>query len=194
MQEIPETGGGLSGFIAWLLWGVYQYFPFEGTWDWLLLIVFLAVLARCIMVPVWWRLVERPGQSKADREGLFASLFLGDLLWPWLVIWLFNTHAGHTFLRGRSLQPLEVAEGVYWLSLVYHVAAFFAGAAMIDLSDSCRDDAGGLLVEHSFVAAAAHVLFWYWSVASLAVFVVFSVTAVLTAVIMAGLRHYFGTS
>jgi hypothetical protein len=35
MQPIPDTRGGVSGFLAYLLWQVYRHFPLAGTWDWL---------------------------------------------------------------------------------------------------------------------------------------------------------------
>ena len=194
MQEIPDTGGGLSGFIARGLWYVYQYFPFEETWDWLLLIVFFAVLARCIMIPVWWRLVKLPGQSSDDREGLLAIVILGDLFWPWLVIWLLNTDAGRTFLEGRAGPPLDAAQWLYRASLVYHAVAFFVGAGLIDDNDmdSFRSNTGGLVAAHSAVAFVAH-LYWYWSVASLVVLLVFGVTAVITSTIVALIDHYAGS-
>ena len=68
MQEIPDTGGGLSGFIAWLLWQVYVYFPFEGTWDWLLLFIFLAVLTRVGAIPASWKVVEWLDDQAPDLE------------------------------------------------------------------------------------------------------------------------------
>ena len=202
MQEIPDTGGGLSGFIAWLLWRVYVYFPFEGTWDWLLLIIFLAVLARCIMIPVWSRMMKSAGRSNEDRILLLTFPFLGDLLWPWLVIGLFNTAAGRTFLEGRSGQPLEVAGSLYWFSLAYHVAAFFVAVGLINLSYFALqsgagalmqfvNDVGGLLCLNALFAGLGHGLYWYWSVASLAVFCVFSITALLTGAIGALLEHLY---
>jgi hypothetical protein len=159
MQEIPDTGGGLAGFIAWLLWHVYVYFPFEGTWDWLVLIVFLAVLTRGIMIPVWWRLVMRPGQLPSSRDLILNFVLAADLIWPWLVIWLFNTAGGRTFLEGRSRQAPDVAEVLYWC------------------------------FTHGIMALGASLLYWHWSVASLVVFLAFGVTSVTTAVIVALLAY-----
>ena len=187
-QSIPDVGGGFSGFLAHGLWHVYQYFPFEGTWDWLLLIIFLAVLARCIMIPVWWRLLD----VAKDHEGVTAIVILGDWFWPWVVIWLFNTAAGRTFLEGGSGQPLDVAgEAMYRFSFVYHVAAFVVGSNLIDQDDldSFRSNMGGTVVAHSTVALVAHLFYWYWSVASLAVFGVFSITAVVTGATVAWLKY-----
>ena len=58
MQEIPDAGGGVAGFIAWLLWRVYVYFPFEGTWDWLVLFIFLAALTRVGAIPSSRKLIQ----------------------------------------------------------------------------------------------------------------------------------------
>ena len=195
MQEIPDTGGGLSGFIAWLLWQVYQYFPFEGTWDWLVLIVFLAVLTQGIMVPVWFRRAKAcvhdprpPHQAALDLAAAFA------LLWPWLVIWLFNTTAGRTFLEGRSGDPLAVVGWLYWASLVYHVAVFFVACGLLAAADAANGDSfpvdtGAMALINSIYVLMAQLLYWYWSVASLAVFAVFSVTVPMTAAVIAWVRH-----
>ena len=180
MQEIPNTGGGLSGFIAWLLWQVYVYFPFEETWDWLLLVVFLAVLARGIMIPVWWRWMKDTTVSESQRNDLALIVLLTDPLWPWLVIWLFNTSAGEAFLTGRSGQPLEVAGALYWLSLAWYIAAAIVACLVEKPPYSFRDAASLLVFMHSLFAGAACFFYWHWSTASLAVFLVFSVTAVMT--------------
>ena len=203
MQQIPDTAGGLSGFIAWLLWQVYVYFPFEGTWDWLLLIVFLAVLTRCIMIPVWWRLVNRAkqaGHSAAPRRTM--DILTGiDFVWPWLVILLFNTAAGRTFLEGRSGRPLEVARVVYWCSLLCHSGAaagsIFWGGKLVDsrkkfLLKDYLVLTISLLFFYSLISLAAHLFYWHWFVASLAVFLVFGVTTVIHSVTIVYLSHVYG--
>ena len=184
MQEIPDTGGGLSGFIAWLLWQVYVYFPFEEDLDWLLLIVFLGVLTRGIMIPVWWRLVKHVARSETSRLHILDSLVLSDLLWPWLVIWLFNTAAGRTFLLGRLGRPLAVAgDGMYNFGIFYHCIVCVAMYRIINWSDSRGSLAtlavflAYLAMFHSIIAALAQGFYWYWSVGSLWVFCLFSFTA-----------------
>ena len=208
MQEIPDTGGGLSGFIAWLLWQVYQYFPFEGTWDWLLLIIFLAILVRCIMIPVWWRILRILGQSKPEpvaqieepdhkplptRQDVMGMVVLCDLFWPWLVICLFNTEAGRTFLEGRSGQSLDAVLSLYFVPLVYHVIAAFVAFCLFGTSssNSFREMACGLLGAHSFIALLATLLCAPLSVASVVVLLVFSVTVVLPLAVLAWLRYHF---
>ena len=190
MQEIPDTGGGLSGFIAWLLWQVYVYFPFEGTWDWLLLIVFLAVLARTLMIPVWWRVMKRPGLSSDDRGGILALVVLGDLFWPWLVIWLFNTSAGQTLVPGRYLE--EPIEWSYAWSVGYHFVVLMAAGGLAEWLETSkgRSSTIALVGTHSLVAVVAHY-YQHWCVASRAVFALFSITALLTVVTVEWLAYVY---
>jgi hypothetical protein len=44
MELIPDTGGGLSGYITHFLWYLYRRFPFLGSWDWVFLILLLAIV------------------------------------------------------------------------------------------------------------------------------------------------------
>ena len=136
MQEIPDTGGGLSGFIAWLLWRVYQYFPFEGTWDWLLLFIFLAVLTRVGAMPssrklIKWMTSQRD-LSDADPRWLLPYLHnlftqTGVML---VFMWFFSTDAANTFLAGRTcfgeVSVLEVSSDFAASSFVYFLGAGFA--------------------------------------------------------------------
>ena len=67
MQPIPDTGGGLSGFIAQGLWYVYRYFPFHGTWDWLLLFFLLAATVHVLFLPHLWKAVRADMIHYRDR-------------------------------------------------------------------------------------------------------------------------------
>ena len=129
---------------------------------------------------------------------------LTDLVWAWLVIWLFNTTAGQTFLAGRSGQPLETARSLYWVSLVYHAAAFFVGGATAGIVAENTNASSAaswasllnvglitliLILLYTVMAVAAHLLYWYWSVASLVAFATFSITSVVLGVIIAWLAY-----
>ena len=107
MQPIPDTGPGVSGFLAYLLWHVYRHFPFPGTWDWLLLIIALAALTRILFLPYLWRVARvdvaraRMGATRMLRG--WAWQLLWDLNWLAILVWFFATPAGATFWAGREL-------------------------------------------------------------------------------------------
>jgi len=78
MQLIPDTGPGLSGFLAHGLWLVYQYFPLAGAWDWLLLFLLLGLGAHFVFLPYLWRSVKfdmlRLQQGRTDGVGVQGML------------------------------------------------------------------------------------------------------------------------
>ena len=127
-QPIPKTGGGLSGFIAYGLWQVYQFFPFEGTWDWLLLVFVLAVASHVVFLPHLWKVIQSDMKSLSEHkpEGLGQTAFpsLWEQFCMWMLVWFFHSEAGRTLLAGRSWTsnrlPSETAGGLFWVSLALH--------------------------------------------------------------------------
>jgi len=108
MMAIPDTGPGLSGFLAHYLWLVYAHFPSTGRWDWLLLFLALGAAVHSATLHYLWKAVE--ANMAALREGktgyvprgsywalLFCVASLGFFLW------FFDTPAGRTFLDRRQL-------------------------------------------------------------------------------------------
>ena len=134
MPPIPDTGGGLSGFLAYALWHVYRYFPFSGTWDWLLLVFALAGLVRVLFLPYLWKGVRADMKIFSEGRVLSGSEDSRQDVWPvlwdmacmWLLVWFFHTPAGRTFLEGRAwlsaAPPSEVDRGLVWLSITAHAA------------------------------------------------------------------------
>ena len=127
MAVVPDTGGGLSGFIAHGLWKLYQYFPSSGRWDWLLLVFLLAVLVRILYLPLLWKSVKadmdllRQGKAGASKASMLTVIW--DVGSAFFLVWFFHTAAGRTFLARRSLGPDVVATGLFWFSLVWSGAA-----------------------------------------------------------------------
>ena len=183
MQEIPDTGGGLSGFIAWLLWQVYQYFPSQGRWDWLVLFVFLAVVTRSLALPSSWKLAQwLTSQGRVPDERI-PAVYLHNLFAQtgvmFLFVWFFSTDAGHTFLAGRTwfgnVSLLQASQSLWISGALFFVtgSVFFVGSvvltAALGLPDSdelpfvfCFSSA-----VHAMAVVGAHVFYWHWSVASL---------------------------
>ena len=167
MQEIPDTGGGLSGFIAWLLWQVYVYFPFQGTWDWVLLIFVLAVASHAVFLPHLWKVIQSDMKSLSEhkREGLGQSVL--PVLWHqfcmWMLVWCLHTEAGRTLLEGRSWishrLPSDVAGGLFWVSLALHVVFVFSLIGLAEAVDekrrSCHMDGTGPFSDRGFLSLFA---------------------------------------
>ncbi len=114
MEQIPDTGGGLSGFFAYLIWHAYRYFPFEGRWGWLLLVAILALAVRVAHLPFLWRIVERQMQALSCvddtwRKWLRRTTRISICWIAWsvvcylLLLAFFGSFAGQTLLRGRQL-------------------------------------------------------------------------------------------
>ena len=122
MAVVPDTGGGLSGFIAHGLWKLYQYFPSSGRWDWLLLVFLLAVLVRVLYLPLLWKSVKADmdllKEGKIDVSHVTVITALWDIGSAFFLAWFFYTTAGQTFLPGRFGRPDAVATGLwFWLPL-----------------------------------------------------------------------------
>ena len=228
MTAIPETGGGLSGFLGHLLWKFYQYFPSSGHWDWLLLIVLLGVLVRLLYLPWLWKNVEadmtllKTGKV-GDSSGLNPIGW--DMAYAFFLIWFFWTTAGQTFVSGRSGSPDAVAQWLFWLTLVACVAIIvivvrvggwvnkrneaiaptksepypdrdlmslyggggvFFGYEIVDEKVTKNEIINPYLSLVAMEAAFfifAHVFYWYWSVVSVTIFLVFVVTGALTEMV-----------
>jgi len=130
---IPETGGGLSGFIAHYLWHVYRHFPSSGRGDWLLLFLLLATLVHVLFLPYLWKAVQADmailRDERVTEQGSLQVVWLA--LWDgammFFLLWFFHTEAGQTFLESRAFGPFgelsEGSAGLYWLALVSTGAA-----------------------------------------------------------------------
>ncbi len=142
MAPIPDTGGGISGFVAWLLWHVYRHFPFSGTWDWLVLCIGLAVLAPVLFLPYLWMAAQRVRQYDESRKrsdlglGGAPAWALASTLWDgvWIALWFsfFCTPAGQTLLEGRRLfgvpsPGLVDLDGPDWWFIVGLLFSSFTG-------------------------------------------------------------------
>ena len=104
----PETGGGLSGFLARGLWMLYQRVPSEGEADWLILFIALALITYVLHMPHLWRSVKKDMNVLA--EGLVVDesqsmkriwVNLMAFLSLFFLLWFFHTDAGSAFLEGR---------------------------------------------------------------------------------------------
>jgi len=230
MPTVPETGTGLSGFLAHGLWLVYRHFPLSGTWDWILLVALLGVLVRALFVPHLWMAVRddmRILQARTiEPSGQDVWTFLWDTVSMWFLVWFFHTAAGRTFLQGRHAfgveSPSHVHRGIYFLSIVLCLGL---GIALIRLSfkvdarnaalspgrptpytdrgflslyggggvylrhqgsETKIADSGSIVWVEAFILFCAHLVYWYWSVATLALFVVFLATGVGTEAVRMG--------
>ena len=129
-QEVPDTGGGLSGFLASGLWRVYRHFPSAGRWDWLFLFVMLVPAVHLLFLPLLWKAVRADmqilAQGSCDTPNQDAWTATAAMISMWWLVWFFQTAAGRTFLTGRPCfqwSPLEVSRNLFWLSLAFHVGA-----------------------------------------------------------------------
>jgi hypothetical protein len=141
MTEVPDTGPGLSGFLAHVLWIPFQYFPSSGRFDWLILFVLLAGGANLLFLPHLWRAVRADIvclQNGAPTTGPYQfTVILWGLIWLFFLTWLFSTPAGETFLTGRAVPfagPIAhlhdrlvpvVAVGCLAVMAVFGAASFF---------------------------------------------------------------------
>ena len=194
MPPIPDTGGGVSGFLAYGLWHVYRYFPFSGTWDWLLLFFSLALVLQVLLLPVLHKILSFERRVSPDDFARIALVYMyWHMSWLWVFIWFFQTPAGRTFLEGRdwlgSTSPMEVSRTLFWVSLVCHyillwlVSTLMVGVADIEAeSKSWRTVSSGgrkMLCSGYFpvgIAFLAHLFYWYWSVASLVLMLAFAIS------------------
>ena len=227
MAAIPETGGGLSGFLGHLLWKFYQYFPSSGHWDWLLLIVLLGVLVRLLYLPWLWKNVEadmtllKTGKV-GDSSGLNPIGW--DMAYAFFLIWFFWTTAGQTFVSGRSGSPDAVARWLFWLTLIacFALTVILLNVGRVNERNKAMaptkpepypdrslmslyggggvffvpEVVNGKVTENGKIASFAcpvpmeavafffaHLFYWYWSVVSVTIFLVFVVTGALTEMV-----------
>ena len=168
MEPIPDTGPGFSGFVADLVWHAYCYFPFEGTWDWLLLFILLAITVRAVHLPFLWKLVavdmrafatgsETPGQRLArhiSRWGLSVWCILCPI---GIYLWIWASPAGQTFVLGR-VSCTEVGDGVtrvfvlsvLGLLLLWYVVSAFLVCSGLEGALKERNSAAGTLMAQPF--------------------------------------------
>lgn len=107
MRPIPDTGSGLSGFLAHGRWQVYAHFPSPGGRDWLLLFLTLSTLVHVVFLPYLWRHVSRDMvRLREGKEGFPAGtmwIMYWGIFWLCYFLWFFQTLAGRTFLEKRDL-------------------------------------------------------------------------------------------
>ncbi len=66
MQPIPDTGGGLSGFLTYVLWWLYQLYPFREAWFGPATFYgCVAALFRVSWWPFLWKAVSRDMRALA---------------------------------------------------------------------------------------------------------------------------------
>ena len=148
MQTIPDTGGGLSGFIASLIWHGYRHFPSQGRWDWLLLFFALAGFGIALFWPYLWKAISADMEvlkaRKNDVSGQQVVLFFWSQLWQWLLIWFFYTDAGKTLLAGRPGSLSEVSRTLFWISLGVNLVVIIGlGTLGTSLEDRIKSMAAG---------------------------------------------------
>ena len=207
MPPIPDTGGGASGFFAHWLWTVFRHVPSSGRWDWLLLLIGLALAGRVLFLPyLWWavkRDVDAIGRGETDTYVQTALTFGWDVAFALSLAWFFHTYAGQTFLEGRSwigdTPPWGVQRGLYFLSLIAWAALARLAARLLKETSTgmaagpknVYADSGVVCYAFEvFVFLGLHLLYWYWSVASLLIFLIFLATGVVTEVVrVCWVRH-----
>lgn len=148
---IPETGGGLSGFIARGLWFLYSHFPSSGRWDWLLLFLAIGVSTHFLFMPYLWRAVKADMEilkthafvEGGSNQSVWAFLWGGS--WMFFFIWFFSTPAGRTFVQGRPwVGDADAASRlIYWISLAVLMVAS-ASIASIDMKVDERNKRMGV--------------------------------------------------
>jgi hypothetical protein len=203
-QSTPDTGGGISGFIGHGLWQIYRHFPSPGEYDWFLLFLVLMILTRLLFLPyvlkVLGKDVERvrKGDRTEDADHPFASIFW-DSLGIWILVWLFHTDAGGTFLAGRTCfgDPLSDTNlhtiSVFCWPVVTILPVIVAGIAEHKWKNTTPNaqarrflyvDGGAM--SFFFVALiilAAQILYWYWSNATIILFWAYFFAVILTEAI-----------
>ena len=197
-QSIPETGGGISGFVAHGLWHIYRHFPSSGRYDYLLLFVFLMVLARVLPLPYVVKAMKRDVARKdivewVDARYLWVSMFL-DAVSIWVLVWFFHTDAGRTFLVRRTCFGQELTApalygglAFFWFCLIL-LSMFVLGvlSEMTCITSSkliLYADCGIIpFFFNALMILAAHLL-RYWSCATILLFWSYFVAVVLTEII-----------
>lgn len=125
MEQIPDTGGGLFGFLAHYLWMVYRYFPSSGQYDWLLLFIVLALIVNFLVLPHLWNTIKGDIniliEGRLETQGQDIMVNLWDLFCLIFLLFFFNSNAGRTFLADRYffelIKPVEFNLAVFLISL-----------------------------------------------------------------------------
>ncbi len=198
MEPIPDTGGGISGFLAWLLWHVYVYFPFSGTWDWLVLIVVLALVTRLLAVAPAWRL----GKWATNQQNLLPNMVfpLSNVFTQtgvmFFLVWFFNTGAGRTFITEQGWFGSSSPLWLLWFSgvtLCLVIPVFLDIVGKLASAEPTIEDVPSAFVTssigHAVAVIGAHLFYWYWSVGALALMWVFTLVDM---VVVIGLCCWIG--
>ncbi len=122
MQSIPETGSGIDGFVAFLLWHIYRFFPSAGRLDWVFLLVLLSMSVHFVHAPVFVRLhdvLQRRPLKRLARSRWFWLYLVGFEFWLGILVWFFSRPAGATFLEGRTGTPEEPCGPLLHLTMLY---------------------------------------------------------------------------
>jgi hypothetical protein len=143
IETVPETGPGLSGFLAHALWHVYRHFP--DRVDWLVLFLAFGTFVHFSFLPLLWRAVEadmrylEAKQATEEAQNGMKWLWFWSVVWLSFLLWFFHTPAGRTLLNGRHvmgyplLEPLRT--GPYVGSAF---ATLMAGVALSLISDRAK--------------------------------------------------------
>lgn len=167
MEPIPDPDESIADVVCHLLSYLYRYMPFEGTWDWLILLILLGVAVHVLSLPLRWRLVESD-LTMLNGEALGHRYPAQNLLaWVWelpclfLLIWLFSTPAGGKLLAGRQpVNPMSFSAVLYWvvLSLAALVVAVL-GRFCRGHDTEIQTDASGILESTPHAERSTRALF-----------------------------------
>ncbi len=116
MDPIPNTGGGISGFVAFLLWHVAAYLPFPRA-----LIFLLVLLIRVVHLPFLWRIVAHEMKVLACKNDTWRSekrrltvywtgWFVLSIVWCPLLVSFFVTPAGQALIGKYHFFLTDVSE------------------------------------------------------------------------------------
>ncbi len=139
MEPTPPTHGGLSGFLAYVLWHLYQVFPFRGAWFGPVL--FYGGIIAAFYVGAWpllWRAVRRDMKALAARRKAIPAQHIASVS-ILLIGGIFTILCMSTYLDVLQLRrwhwarpDVEVRRIVGVAFLVSHVPAAIFLAVMFD--------------------------------------------------------------
>ncbi len=172
MEPIPDTGGGISGFIAHWIWHVYRYFPFSPKWNAVLLVISVAAVARALYLPFLCKNLTVQMRFFASRDDslsaesrclafselLPSACFFSGIFLP--VVFFFTSSAGDTFFQGFMQEESDLLCGMAFL-LGFLLA--FAGVLVRGFGhEKCyRQSTGetGIIREDLFIVSATFLSF-----------------------------------
>ena len=144
MEQIPDTGGGVTGFLAHYLWMVYRYFPSSGQYDWLILFIVLALTVNFLILPYLWSTVKADivllKEKKSEDPTQIYWVFTWDICCLGFLLFFFTSVGGHTFLTGRQFFDLadlnQCVRWTYFTSLglvIGTVLVYSVSAALLNI-------------------------------------------------------------